>query len=802
MYQVIQKDPALVLQGPQGLLRLYPVNENAVRVTQTGRDHFLPQPETENHTPVVLDKSPCPCYQVVEEAGAVTLKLKACSIRVDLATGALTYLAPTGEVLVREPRTGGRHLVETQVTRNIFSQDGELVERHTADGVKITGGDYETVEDRMAYHAKVEFVFGDEGLYGFGSHEEGYGNLRGKSRQLYQQNMKACVPSFVSTKGYGFLFDCRSLMTFQDDGYGSYVWMDIVDELDYYFLAAPEYAGVLAAYRKLTGTAPLLPKWAYGYGQSKEYYKSAQELIDTVEEYRRRDIPLSFIIQDWQSWEPGQWGQKSFDPARYPDPDAMMERLHQLGAPLMVSIWPNMNGMGENQREMLEKGHMLGNRSTYNAFSKEARDLYWKQAKEGIFQHGVDAWWCDCTEPFEADWGGFALRPEPHERAMINTQAAKKYLDGGEWTAYSFHHSRGIYEGQRAATGEKRVVNLTRSSFAGQHRYATVTWSGDIGSSWETLRRQVPEGLNFSASGEPYWTFDIGGFFVAPGQDWFRCGDYPQRGEDLGYRELYTRWLELGTFMPMMRSHGTDTPREIWRFGEEGTPFYDAIAKFIRLRAALVPYIYSLAGRVTLHSGTFLTPLGLAFPNDPACLQEDGQFLFGPGLLVCPVTQPMYYDVDSQPLEGVAKTRTVYLPAGCGWYDFWTGAFCQGGRTVEADAPLDKLPLFVKAGTILPLGPASQYPGAEPHPALTLRVYPGQDGSFTLYDDEGDSYRYEQGAYTETPLTWDDSARVLTIGARQGSYPGMPQSQTYRVVLGDQEQVVTAENGQELQVSF
>ena len=375
MYQVIQKDPALVLQGPQGLLRLYPVNENAVRVTQTGRDHFLPQPETENHTPVVLDKSPCPCYQVVEEAGAVTLKLKACSIRVDLATGALTYLAPTGEVLVREPRTGGRHLVETQVTRNIFSQDGELVERHTADGVKITGGDYETVEDRMAYHAKVEFVFGDEGLYGFGSHEEGYGNLRGKSRQLYQQNMKACVPSFVSTKGYGFLFDCRSLMTFQDDGYGSYVWMDIVDELDYYFLAAPEYAGVLAAYRKLTGTAPLLPKWAYGYGQSKEYYKSAQELIGTVEEYRRRDIPLSFIIQDWQSWEPGKWGQKSFDPARYPDPDAMMERLHQLGASLMVSIWPNMNGMGDNQREMLEEGHMLGNRSTYNAFSKKARDL-------------------------------------------------------------------------------------------------------------------------------------------------------------------------------------------------------------------------------------------------------------------------------------------------------------------------------------------------------------------------------------------------------------------------------------------
>lgn len=468
----------------------------------------------------------------------------------------------------------------------------------------------------------------------------------------------------------------------------------------------------------------------------------------------------------------------------------------------MVSIWPNLNGMGENQKELLQAGYMLGNRSTYDAFRKEARDMYWKQANEGLFQHGVDAWWCDCSEPFEADWIGFTQRPEPHERMRINTEAAKTYLDGGEWTAYSLCHSRGIYEGQRAVTGEKRVVNLTRSSFAGQHRYATITWSGDIGSNWETLSRQTPEGLNFSAAGEPYWSFDIGGFFASPGRDWFRTGEYPQGNQDLGYRELYTRWLQLGTFVPMMRSHGTDTNREIWNFGEEGTPFYDAIAKFIRLRMALLPYIYSQAAAVTRRGDTFLTPLGLDFPNDPTALEIKDQFLFGPALLVCPVTHPMYYESGSKPLEGVKKTRTVYLPAGCGWYDFWTGQYYQGGRTLEADAPLEKIPLYVKAGSILPMGPAVEYPAQDAHPELTLHVYPGASGSFILYDDEGDSYRYEKGAFTETKLVWDDSSRTLTIGPRQGAYDGMPQSQTYRVVLGNTEKTITVEGSDTATVTF
>ena len=412
---------------------------------------------------------------------------------VNLNTGAFSYYDATGALLIREPQRGGKHLVETDVYRSVFSDT--LQEQQTTDGVKAVADVLKTVKDRTAYHAKVEFEFGNEALYGFGSHEEGYGNLRGKSRQIYQQNMKACVPSFVSTKGYGFLFDCRSLMTFEDNGYGSYVWMDTVDELDYYFFAGADFHALLSAYRSLTGAVPMLPKWAFGYGQSKERYETAQELIDIVSEYRREEIPLSFIIQDWMTWEPGKWGQKSFDATRYPDPKGLTDQLHALGAAMMISVWPNMNGMGENQKEFLAHNYMLGNRSTYNAFLKAARDMYWKQANEGIFQYGVDAWWCDCSEPFEADWHG-ELRPEPHERLRINVEEAKKYLDDAQISAYSLCHSRGIYEGQRNVTEEKRVVNLTRSSFAGQGRYGAITWSGDTFASYQTLAKQIPEGLN------------------------------------------------------------------------------------------------------------------------------------------------------------------------------------------------------------------------------------------------------------------------------------------------------------------
>ena len=356
---------------------------------------------------------------------------------------------------------------------------------------------------------------------------------------------------------------------------------------------------------------------------------------------------------------------------------------------------------------MLEHGFLLGDQVTYNAFDEQARALYWKQANEGLFSLGVDAWWCDCTEPFEADWTG-ETKPEPEERRRINTEEAKKYLDPQYINAYSLQHSRGIYEGQRLTTGSKRVVNLTRSAYAGQQRYGTITWSGDISAKWQTLKRQIAAGINFCVTGLPYWTADIGAFFVAKKDLWFWDGDFQAGCEDLGYREFYVRFFQYGTFLPLFRSHGTDTPREVWRFGEPGSRFYDTLVTFIRLRYHLLPYLYSLAGRVTQEDYTMLRALAFDFRQDPQVYNIADQYLFGPAFLVNPVTEPMYYLPGSQPLPPRSQTRQVYLPAGSDWYDFWTGRRFSGAQTVEADAPLEILPLFVRAGSIVPFGPDIQ----------------------------------------------------------------------------------------------
>lgn len=418
-------------------------------------------------------------------------------------------------------------------------------------------------------------------------------NLRGRQQYLYQQNMKAVVPVLVSTRGYGILVDSGSYMTFHDDAFGSYLWSDADEEMDYYFIYGPEFDQITAGIRYLTGEAPMLPKWSFGYVQSKERYVSQAELLAIVQEYRERSLPLDCIVLDWQSWTGNLWGQKTFDPERFPDPSQMMSSLHAMNAKLMVSIWPIMGAGGENHEEMKARGFLLGNQATYDAFSEEARALYWKQANEGLFAHGIDAWWCDCTEPFEADWKG-AVKPEPEQRLLINTAESKRYLDPGLINAYSMQHSKGIYEGQRAATSAKRVINLTRSAFAGQHRYGTITWSGDIAANWETLRKQIADGLNFCLTGSPYWTLDIGAFFVKNHKEqWFWSGDYDEGVADLGYRELYVRWFQLGAFLPMFRAHGTDTPREIWQFGQEGEPMYDTLVKYLKLRYRLMPYIYS-----------------------------------------------------------------------------------------------------------------------------------------------------------------------------------------------------------------
>ncbi len=772
----------LRLETSQGLMDLTAYSADIIRIRYTLKSVFSP---IKSLMVVTEAQNPVDVF-VQETTEALCFSTSNLSIQIDRNTLAFTYRDSHDKILTREPDRGGKTLMPVDVIKFIASPENGIKTEVGADGLTTSASAFTEMVDRKAYHTKLEFVWADgEALYGLGSHEEGMFNLRGQHQYLYQQNMKAVVPVLVSTRGYGIILDSCSLMTFHDDAFGSYLWSDVDDELDYYFLYGPEFDQIVHEIRTLTGHSPMLPKWAFGYIQSKERYVTQDELVSIVREYRRRELPLDGIVLDWKSWTGDLWGQKTFDPERFPDPSQMTADLHALNAHLMVSIWPIMRSGGTNWQEMKDHGHLLGNQATYNAFSAAARACYWEQANQGLFSHGVDAWWCDCTEPFEADWKG-AIKPEPEERMRINTEESKRYLDPEFINAYSLLHSQGIYEGQRRVTGEKRVVNLTRSAYLGQQRYATVTWSGDTAAQWETLRRQIADGLNFCVTGMPYWTLDIGAFFVKRKPElWFWNGDYDEGVNDLGYRELFVRWFQYGAFLPMFRAHGTDTPREIWRFGKPGEPFYDALVGALHLRYRLLPYIYSLAGWTTHHDYTMLRALPFDFRSDPDTYDIRDQYMFGPALLVNPVTQPMLYEVGSRPLENVPQTRPVYLPAGADWYDFWTGLKYSGGQTIQADAPISRLPFYVRAGSILPMGPVRQHIDDLPEAPLELHIYPGQDASFELYEDEGDQYNYEDGAFSMIDIHWQEAERQLTLGTRKGEFAGMPEQRTIEIFLHD-----------------
>lgn len=769
----------LMLQMSDGKIRIRSVFPDAIRITYTRSKGFR-----DRESPIVIaDGHPAAVRPVAEDENRLAVRLGNITVGIRKDTGAFSYYGPEGELLTKEPDRGGKTLDPTDVIRTVFDGEAQLTVSRSADGVRVNAVNSRQVVDRAAFHTKLEFEFAaGEALYGLGSHEEGMLNLRGHSQYLYQQNLKAVVPAFISTRGYGILYASCSYMTFHDDVYGSYIWSDTDAEMDYYVICGQTFDRIIGTYRKLTGAAPMFPRWFFGYIQSKERYRTQEELVGIVREYRERGIPLDAVVQDWLYWPDKQWGQKSFDRERYPDPAAMMRDIHGMHARLMVSVWPNMAEGSANQKEMKERHHLFGNRSTYDAFDADARALYWRQAKEGLFDYGVDAWWCDSSEPFEDDWKG-AVKPEPEQRAMRNTQRAGLYMDPEYLNAYSLAHSRGIYEGQRSACETKRVVNLTRSSYAGQHRYAAVTWSGDVSASFDVLRRQIPAGLSFCAAGEPYWTADIGAFFVRHRDDlWFWNGQYEGGCEDPAYRELYLRWFQYGAFLPVFRSHGTDTPREVWRFGEPGTVFYDTLVKFIRLRYRLMPYIYSLAAMVTFEGYTMLRALPFDFMEDVRTYNINSQYMFGPAFMAAPVTRPLYFGKDGKMPEETPRTVPVYLPSGHIWYDFWTGLKYDGGAAVAADACLEKMPLFVPAGSIIPMGPVEMYAGQRPDAPVELRIYGGADGRFVLYEDEGDNYHYEHGLFAKTLLLWDDRRRMLRM-ERTGYYEGMPETKKYRIVL-------------------
>ncbi|PHV69642.1 glycoside hydrolase [Sporanaerobium hydrogeniformans] len=785
----------------QGKLCIEIKREDIVRCMYTTGESF------KDTSLIIEKKAPLEVHYTVDETDeTICIETQRLCLSICKENGRFTWKKQgSGEVYLEE---GGKSLVPTDIIRYTTGGEAPVIERvKTVDGERNFIRNLKEVIDRQAYRGKLFFNWqDDEGIYGLGQGEEGIYNYRGYNQYLYQHNMRIPIPFFVSSYCYGILFNCSSLMTFNDDPNGSYIFMDAIEEMDYYFMGGEKLDEVIEAYRYLTGRASLLPKWAFGYIQSKEAYKTGDELVDVVKRYRKRGIPLDCIVQDWNTWKPGYWGEKKVDKTRYPNLKETMNKIHDYHVHTMVSVWPNMNAGGDNHSEFLQAGYLLNDYSTYDAFNEKARQMYWKQANEELFSSGFDAWWCDSTEPFSGpDWGG-PVKREPWERYSLVGGEHKHYLDATQANAFALMHAKGIYENQRATTEEKRVVNLTRSGYASSQQYGTILWSGDICATWETLKKQIREGLNFALSGMPYWTLDIGAFFTVgsawqnrgcgcnnnPNPLWFWQGEYNEGVKDAGYRELYVRWLQYGTFLPMFRSHGTDTPREIWNFGEKGDVFYDTIEKFIKLRYQLMPYIYSLAGKVYLEHSTLLRSLLFDFLEDETARQIEDEFMFGPSLLVCPVTEPMYYESDNKAIIK-EKTRGCYLPQGTIWYDYWTGEVFEGGNWYDIEAPLEKMPLFVKGGAIIPTIEGLQYASQKVAVPMTLNVYSGQDGEFTLYEDEGDNYNFEQGSYTLIPIKWSEENKCLIIGDRQGEYEGMEKVRQFKIKLKEQEKLVIYE---------
>ncbi len=643
----------------------------------------------------------------------------------------------------------------------------------TVDGQRTQISNLRPYTDRKAFAGRVSFSISQEtGIFGLGQDEEGVYNKRGTKQYLYQHNMRIPMPFFMTDKGYGVLFDCPSLMIFDDTGEATDMYLDTVDQIDF-FLITGSMDDVISEYRYLTGKAELLPKWALGYIQSQERYQTQFEMIDVAKRYRETGVPLDCIVQDWKTWPGDLWGQKTVDKERYPDLTAMNSTLHEMNVHSMVSVWPNMAEGCSDHAEFAKNGYLLGDYSTYDAFSERAREVYWKQADKELFSGGFDSWWCDSTEPFTApDWCGETLLPEEKRYELVGGEH-KKYLDPAVANIYAVAHAKGIYVNQLKKQPNKRVFNLTRSGYAGIQKNGTALWAGDTCAKWEELKKEIAKGLNICMSGIPFWTVDIGAFFVGGtacwrkwcGDEnakpvWFWNGDYDEGAKSPAYRELYTRWLQFGAFLPLFRSHGTDTRREIWNFGKPGDMFYDSIEKFIKLRYRLMPYIYSMVMRVAFDDYTMMRSLMFDFPKDEKVKDIDDQFMFGDALLVCPVTRPMYYDREGA-IEEI-RTQTCYLPEGRGWYDFWTNEFYRGGQTVTVEAGIDTMPVFVKAGSILFMQKPTMY-AMEDAGALEVWIYKGTDAKGIYYNDDGLSYEYKKGRYECLQFEWTDAANQLVI---------------------------------------
>ena len=547
-------------------------------------------------------------------------------------------------------------------------------------------------------------------------------------------------------------------------------WSEMNPEIDYYLVAGDDMDEIIHGYRTLTGKAQVMAKWVMGFWQSRERYSTQEDIVSTVAEFRRRGIPMDNIVQDWQYWKDDQWGSHQFDPDRYPDPEAMLDSVHAMHARFMISVWPKFYTNTDNYKELKAHGYVypyaeevglqdwLGHpESFYDAYSEGGRKMFWRQMDENLYtKYGrkIDSWWMDASEPNLRD-----CLPLEFQKALTTPTGlgpSTEYLN-----AYALMNADAIYNGQRDLEPDRRVFLLTRSGFAGLQRFSTASWSGDIGTSWTDMEAQMAAGLGYSMSGIPIWGMDIGGFSVD--EKFYK----PENQKE--WQELQTRWHQFGAFVPLFRTHGQWPQREIWNIAQEGTPTYESILYYIKLRYALMPYVYSLAGAVHFDDYTIMRGLVMDFPQDKNVRDIYDQWMFGPAFMPCPV----YHYGD--------RSREVYLPEGSDWYDFESGQKYTGGQKITAQAPYERMPLYVKAGSIVPMGQEMQWSDQMPAEYITLRVYPGANGHFVLYEDENTNYNYEKGAYATIPIDWDEATRTLTIGQREGQFPGMLQSRTFTI---------------------
>jgi len=722
LWEVPPLPPVKYAPAPDGMTATTGTETLHISVCGSSVIHFVaaPQPNTAARTqPWMLDsKESCPGakFQLSQTADAAVLTTGALTVELSLKWGNVQY-SIGGENLLRE--------------RNSIPRTYEPAE--------LNGEKTFHVEDRFAPDAT-------EGFYGLGQHQSGMFNYRGATVELGQNNTDVAIPLLLSTKGYGLMWNTASL-TYVDNRFPLELNLSSLagHSVDYYFIYGPEMDQIIHEYRNLTGHTPMLPKWAYGFFQSKDRYVSQDEVLGIVHRYREEHIPLDTIVQDWFWWKAE--GDPIFN-SNFPDVPGELNRLHDEHVHAMLSVWGLFDAKSDNFQQMTQQHLDVPNAHVYDATNPKAREFYWNNLAGKLFSQGWDAFWLDSAEP-EEYW--------PHMGDAILRNKQIWIGNGAEYTnVFPLMHTLGVQEHWRAATDRKRVFLLTRSAFFGQQRVGATVWSGDVYGSYWGLRHQVAAGLNFALSGHPYWTTDIGGYW--PPHD----NPIP----DPKYQELYARWFEYGVFCPIFRTHGHRPANEIWSYDKVEPILID----YDKLRYRLMPYIYSLAWRVTNDDYTIQRPLVMDWRTDPNARDIGDEFMFGPSILVSPVLEPS------------ASRRTLYLPESQAWYDFWTGASQTGGRTIDADAPLERIPLYIRAGSILPLGPEIQYAGEQAAGPIELRIYRGADGKFDLYQDAGDSYDYEKGAYSVIPLRWSDSKRMLTIGEHKGTYPEMPATVQFHVV--------------------